>query len=268
MENLASIITYPWTLTGVQLLIFSLAVFTQQSSPLRFSAIALIAAVGVALHSNLHYGMENRVWKLLLAAQAINIPLTAFAQLIAEQISYKDGRFEARSANNPKASEYRDKVSASSSSGPKQSRFWLAVEQVISRRRVGTPLQVKGVPPFSAQDPDYVPSRASFLIGAVTSLLCSYIISDVGATRPPVDPVLIAANKEAFLSRLGEVTLEELILRTAITGGYYFQGVAAIKMVTNVSGLVAVASGLSHPAAWPPVFGSFSELYSIRQFWG
>lgn len=268
MTSLASIVTYPWTLIGFQLLILSLAGFTQQHSSLRISEIALMTGVGVAVFSNLHHGMENRGWKTLPAALAISIPLTAIAQLINDRISYNDGRSEACLLKNSRASEYGDKVSASGAFGPKQSRFWFAVEQAISRRRIGTPLQLKAVPPFSTQDPDYVPSRASFLIGTIASLFCCYIIWDVGATQAPPDPVLIAPNKQAILSRLGEVTLEELMFRTALTVGYYIQLIAVLKVFPGVFGLVAVASGLSDPAAWPPAYGSLSELYSIRQFWG
>ena len=195
MGSLASIVSYPWTLIGFQLLILSLASFTQQYSPLRMPAIALMTGVGVAVFLNLHHGMENRGWKTIPAALAISIPLTAIAQLINDRIGYNDGRADARPLRKSRASEYGDKVSASGAFGPKKSRFWFAVEQAVSRRRIGTPLQPKAIPPFSTQDPDYVPSRASFLIGTIASLFCCYIIWDVGATQAPPDPVLIAPQQ-------------------------------------------------------------------------
>lgn len=38
--------------------------------------------------------------------------------------------------------------------------------------------------------------------------------------------------------------------------------------MTNVGAIVAVLSGLSRPTDCPPLYGSFSDAYTIRRFWG
>jgi hypothetical protein len=36
----------------------------------------------------------------------------------------------------------------------------------------------------------------------------------------------------------------------------------------HICALVAVGLGLTEPALWPPLFGSFTEAYTMRKVWG
>ena len=36
----------------------------------------------------------------------------------------------------------------------------------------------------------------------------------------------------------------------------------------HVCSLLAVSLGLTEPALWPPLFGSFTEAYTMRKLWG
>jgi hypothetical protein len=43
---------------------------------------------------------------------------------------------------------------------------------------------------------------------------------------------------------------------------------AVINLGYDVVSLLAVASGVSEPKYWPDFFGSPSEMYTVRRFWG
>lgn len=267
-----SFITYPWTLIGVQLLIFALVGFAKPSSPLRPAAVALLLAFCVLLETTAHEKIDNRSWKCIATVLAITIPLTAFANLLVDNVNFAAGGPEREAVQktcfNGVAAAQGEKKAIGVLAGPQSSRFWFAVEQATSRRRIGTPWQIKNVPPFSSRDPGYIPSRSSFLLKTTTSIFYCQLIWYIGATQQLPDTALVAIDKQPLLSRFREVTVEEIVFRAACTAISYVQIVATLKIFPHVFGFVAVASGLSEPAAWPSSFGALSELYSIRQFWG
>ena len=267
-----SIITYPWTLIGVQLLIFALVGFTKASSWLRPSAVALLLAVCVLLETTAHERLDNRSWKCIATVLAITIPLTAIANYLVDNVNFASGGPERGSvqniSSNPVVAAQAKRGRNGISSRPQPSRFWFAVDQASSRRRIGTPWQIKNVPPFSSRDPSYVPSRSSFLLRTARSIFFCQLIWYIGSTQQLPDATLVAINKQPLVSRFREVTAEEIAFRAGCTAISYVQIVATLKIFPHVFGFVAVASGLSEPAAWPPSFGALSELYSIRQFWG
>ena len=269
---MSSIITYPWTLIGVQLVIFALVGFTKPFSPLRPFAVALLLALCILVETTALERLNNRAWKCIAATLAITIPLNAVANYLVDNVNFAAGGPERGAVQNTSsvrvAAAQGDKEKASIMSRKQSSRFWFAVEQVTSRRRIGTPWQVKNVPPFSYRDADYVPSRSAFLLKTAASIFYCHLIWYIGSTQQLPDAALVAIGKQPLFSRIREVTAEEILFRTACTAASYVQIVATLKIFPHVFGFIAVASGLSEPAAWPPSFGALSELYSIRQFWG
>ncbi|KAL8792360.1 MAG: hypothetical protein Q9195_005063 [Heterodermia aff. obscurata] len=269
---MSSIITYPWTLIGVQVLIFSLLGFTKSSSLLRPSAVVLLLAICLLLETTAHERIDNRAWKCMTTVLAITIPLTAVANFLVDNVTFAAGGPERQAVRNTSS----DRVAAGLGEKekndmvfrPQSSPFWFAVEQATSRRRIGTPWQIKNVPQFSTRDPSYTPSRSSFLLKTAASLFYCHVLWYFGSTQRLPDYTLVAIEKQPLLSRLREVTVEEIIFRTFCTGFSYLQMVICLKIFPHVFGFIAVASGLSEPAAWPPPFGTLSDLYSVRQFWG
>ena len=268
----SSIITYPWTLIGVQLLIFSLVGFTKPSSLLRHAAVALLVAVCVLVETTVQERIDNRAWKCIATVLAVAIPLTAVANFLVDNVNFAAGGPERqvaqKTSSNRVSTRHSEKENNHKLSRPQSSRFWFAVEQATSRRRIGTPWQIKNVPQFSRRDPSYVPSRSSFLLKTAASLFYCHLIWYLGSIQQLPDYTLVAIEKQPLLSRFREVTVEEIIFRIACTTFSFVQFVICIKIFPLVFGFIAVASGVSEPAAWPPPFGSLSELYSLRQFWG
>ena len=269
---MSSIITYSWTLIGAQLLIFAITGFTKPSSLLRPSAIALLFALCALLETTAHEQIDNRTWKCLATVLAITIPLTAIANFLVDNVNFTAGGPERvvvrNTSSNRVAAAQGENKNIAIFSRPQSSKFWFAVEQATSRRRIGTPWQIKNVSPFSSQDPGYIPSRSSFLLKTATSIFYCQLIWYIGATQQLPDTPFVAIDKQPLLSRFREVTVEEMVFRAGCTASCYVQIVATLKLFPHLFGFVAVASGLSEPAAWPPSFGALSELYSIRQFWG
>ena len=269
---MSSIITYPWTLIGVQLLIFSLIGFTKPSSLLRHAAVALLLAICVLVETTVQERIDNRAWKCIATVLAVAIPLTAVANFLVDNVNFAAGGPERQAAqktsSNRVATGQSEKENNHKLSRPQSSPFWFAVEQATSRRRIGTPWQIKNVPPFSRRDPSYIPGRKSFLLKTAASLFYCHLIWYLGSTQQLPDYTLVAIEKQPLLSRFREVTVEEVSFRIACTTFSFVQFVICIEIFPLVFGFIAVASGLSEPAAWPPPFGSLSELYSLRQFWG
>ena len=269
---MSSIITYPWTLLGAQILIYATIGFTKPSSLLRPSAVALLFALCALLMTTAHEQIDNRAWKCFATASAIAFPLTAIANFLVDNVTFTAGGPErvviGNTSSNHVAAAQGEKKNIGIVSRPQSSKFWFAVDQATSRRRIGTPWQTKNVPPFSSRDPGYIPSRSSFLLKTATSIFYCQLIWYIGATQQLPDTPFVAIDKQPLLSRFREVTVEEIVFRAGCTASFYVQIVATLKLVSHLFGFIAVASGLSEPAAWPPSFGPLSELYSIRQFWG
>jgi hypothetical protein len=43
---------------------------------------------------------------------------------------------------------------------------------------------------------------------------------------------------------------------------------SSMKFLYHSMAIVAVGAGLSEPRDWPPIYGTWSDAYTVRQFWG
>ena len=149
------------------------------------------------------------------------------------------------------------------------SRLFRAIITLLSPRYLNTSWAIPKIPPFSAHDASYVPTRGRFIQQRTLAMIVSYLIIDIINVMPPPDiAVQFPLDKQVVFSRLSEVTLEELakrLLGTLITWLVMYLYIIALA---NFFALVAVGLGLSQPHSFPPLFGSFKESYTIRHFWG
>ncbi|KAL2003549.1 hypothetical protein VTN02DRAFT_3439 [Thermoascus thermophilus] len=138
-----------------------------------------------------------------------------------------------------------------------------------SCRHVGTPWQLKNTFRFSNSDPDYVPSRAAFLMQAAFKFLLCYLALDVLTSHsdPEISKKYFSTQKIPVLRRLHEISAEELIVRTSTT---IVIGIIAVSIVVvnySLLAFLAVLFGFGEPRDWPPCFGSIFDAYSVRRFW-
>lgn len=149
------------------------------------------------------------------------------------------------------------------------SRFFTSFFLPHNTRYIGTPWIVKNVPRFSTTDSAYIPTRGHFLLQSSAVFVLVYMVIDATNLLPPPNiDVQLPESKQAVLTRLSEVDLEEFLTRAI--GVFFGCIVSACYVLLHFyfTALLAVGSGFSEPNSWPPIFGNFAGAWSIRQFWG
>lgn len=138
-----------------------------------------------------------------------------------------------------------------------------------SCRHVGTPWQFKNTFRFSNSDPNYVPSRATFLTQAALKFLLCYLALDVLTSNsdPEINKKYFSMQQIPVFRRLHDISAEELIVRTSTTIVIGIIGVSILVVNYSLLSFLAVLFGFSEPRDWPPFFGSIFDAYSVRRFW-
>lgn len=88
------------------------------------------------------------------------------------------------------------------------------------------------------------------------------------ANQPAKNPIMFADKHIPILTRLDEVTVEEIITRIATTLFFWIAGYLIVQAYFSFWAFLVVAFGFDRPEWWRPMFGSLSECYTIRGFWG
>ncbi|CAI6342065.1 unnamed protein product [Periconia digitata] len=138
-------------------------------------------------------------------------------------------------------------------------------------RAPATPWQVKNVPAFDPHNPNVVPSRSRFLTHTLKKFLLCVLIIDF-LSMAPQDPKrhadIFADNKVSFFGRWTAISAEDMIIRVVVTLVGWTSIYCVLQMTYCTLSIVAVATHLTGVEVWPPIMGSFSDIYSIRRFWG
>lgn len=158
--------------------------------------------------------------------------------------------------------------SGASGNGSFFSRLIWAIAMQWNLRRIKTSRPARTTPPFSSKDPSYVPSRGRFLLNRIAVILASIAYMAIIGLQPQPTREDLSSDRVRFFSRLNEVTLYELLQR-AISTVTWLSGIGTTSEICyNVIAVVLVGLGLSEPVMWPSWFGSFTEAYSVRRWWG
>ena len=141
-----------------------------------------------------------------------------------------------------------------------------------STRNIGTPYIVKNTPSFSSKNPDYIPSRAAFLLRKAILIISAFLVVDL-ASQPAQtleqNAVLYSAETVPILGGNGEnLTGEKILSRFVTVLGYWVCTWLVIDGYSSFLYFVFVGLGLEDVRLYRPNFGPISEAYSIRQFWG
>lgn len=139
-----------------------------------------------------------------------------------------------------------------------------AVGLLWNIRRVGTPWQVKNVPTSAGLQTQ---TRASFVLQRVAITLVAYLFVDAVVSMPPPEKAMVQADKAALFS-LQSLSAGDLAFRSGTVVGYWLTTGILNLFMNNLGAITAVSLGLSSPAECPPLYGSFSDAYTIRRFWG
>lgn len=147
---------------------------------------------------------------------------------------------------------------------------WIALP--LGPRLVNTPWQVTGTPEFPARR---IPSRSALLCRALLRLITCLLIFDlVGMMNGKDDPtnkinqVLFDWSRVPIFARLSAINGQEIMVRIGVSFFMWLIGYCVVQAIYSVIEIVAVASGLTGVEGWKPLFGSLSDCWSVRQFWG
>lgn len=260
---------HPALLYPLQLLVIFAASFTRPHSSFRYAAVFLSGVFTWSFHKTCHnpkYFVNN------VPKQFIGTFLTTYFFLAIERLLISEWYFDADGPTAYTNNTTNAKVVLEDVPKRVNASIWdravFAIDLLFSPRSIGKPWQIKVVPKYDDKDPGYVPSRGRFLIRTTVLSLCLFLVADFARMMPPPEEGIFSSRKIPLLTRLSEVTTEELITRIFATAAYYLNTYIITSLVANVCSLVSVGAGLSSPASWRPTYGSLSESYTVRKFWG
>jgi hypothetical protein len=142
-----------------------------------------------------------------------------------------------------------------------------------SLRGVGTSFEVKHLRYPSGK---ITQSRLRFLGWNIIVVICQYLIIDFMTSRPDQSVEdklrLFGPGTEYLFFRprhLPPVSAEDLLVHLGVAlSGWGPIGKFFIDIDYRVMSLVSVFLGISTPDQWPLLFGSITETYTLRGFWG
>lgn len=243
--------------------------FTPPNSVLRFALVPhAIICSAICIPACKTYLLRSP-WAALVGGYSITYLFQYVTLALLSGCSYETDGLESDLASRrviEKEFTYQRGLDAGRAPTPAQilwMRLQFGISAASSFRWSGTKRQVKNVPPFSATDPSYVPSRATFLRQTATKVLACYLVVDLLGlgNDEGMNLANFDSSKIPFLTRLNEISLAELVMRCSATI-YCSQ-----DCLQSMLAFVAVALGISKVEDWRPRFGAVGDAYSIRRFW-
>ncbi|KAL8707943.1 MAG: hypothetical protein Q9220_007086 [cf. Caloplaca sp. 1 TL-2023] len=141
-----------------------------------------------------------------------------------------------------------------------------------SHRNIRTPYVVKNTPPYSTTDPAFIPSRLAFCLRKAWIILSTYLIIDLVSQQSQpleVNARMYSADRVRIMTGAADnLSLEMVLTRFATVLSYWFCTAIVIDAFSSFFNFVMVALCLEPVEVYRPNFGSVSEAYTVRQFWG
>lgn len=278
MASSPSLLFHPLVVVvvGNQITAFT-AGFTSSHSSLRPALFALLVAytcTGLAKYSN--YIHTTSFYGIVLGTMYGTWPLGFFDRLIVRRWAFEDRHnifpaMFAEKKKHKKGDEQDEAVSikAEATRDTIGSRFAFGQEVAGSSRMVDTPWEAKNIAPFSTSDPKYVPSHASIVTQRLLIMLPSLVVQEIiTEMQMSIDPSYVAQSRVPFLARLNEVSREEVAVRLIIGIGSWISLLCMIHITLGIGTVVLAYLKPNELRKLRPLFGSPSEAYTVRGFWG
>ncbi|KAK2734706.1 hypothetical protein FQN57_001476 [Myotisia sp. PD_48] len=146
-----------------------------------------------------------------------------------------------------------------------------ALDVILNKRRIGYPDQNKYVGVLKVKNNPYQwPSRHRFLMFRFVRFVLGYMFLDLLSSQSLDDmDIKFGPGQERILSRIltGKLSAVDFGEITGTIIGFGICGSLLLIICHDFVSLVAVGSGISPAADWPPLFGPVLEAYSLRRFW-
>ena len=110
-----------------------------------------------------------------------------------------------------------------------------------------------------------------FLYSNVTQLSISLLFLDIVGylgRDTSMNSVNFASSRVPFFSRFQDVTSKEVVLRLITSFMHWLVTVYLLQAIYDGVAIIVIAFDLGRIERWPPLFGSWTDCWSIRQFWG
>ena len=202
------------------------------------------------------------------------MPIIYFDRLIVRKWVYGDGQacIEESPKEKPDSKDEKPSGANENANGKVPSfgtRFKYGLDIGNSQRGMGLPWQVKNVPQFSSRDPNYVPTRYQFLARKFLTVVVCWVAHDIFIdVQLKLNRVLMFPGYVPFLARLSRVSREEVIVRVISSISYWIVQYCMIQFFYGLAAIMSVSQNPKDLKLWRPLFGSFSDAYTLREFWG
>ena len=138
------------------------------------------------------------------------------------------------------------------------SRLWLRVKWGLrlffNPRGVGWAHRSRSVPP-----PRRDLTRLAFVFSQLGWLAAYILIADAASIMMRADPFFVK-NALPFAQ-------QPLLWRCWGVVLFAISSTTGVSIVHTVFSVIFVATGLSNPHMWPPLFGNWLDAYTVRRFW-
>lgn len=267
-----SLLLHPITLITFEILATAIVLgFTTPSSTLRPAILPLVATATFLVLVTCPIFLP-RFWITVVAGNAPTYLLRYIELTLLSRWSYTaDGPTSiahARVRGKPGGGKKNAHLTGSHRHATAWKRLRFGLDVTLFPRRIGTPFEVRNVPPV-AETRGKGGSQATFLWQTSAMVFICYLIVDFSllAAPDPSKAVLFSEEKVPLLTRLTQVSAEEVAIRIFSSLALCINIICFMNIGYGVMALVGVGLGLTEPSAWRATFGSPKEAYSLQRFW-
>lgn len=256
----------------------SIIAFTRSYHPVRTALLPFYLSYTVLLFPTYLNTLHNVVLASIVSGTTYANLLSYLDRIILSQWSFENGG----PANVPELTKSEQLLSRNEIIGTAEPKadHRITSETILQRLRygyfvnsaarlIGTPQQVKNVPPYSILNPSYIPSRGRFLLRKLAIFCVCYLVLDLATSSadPASNAVVFLPSKIPLFSRWRDVSADEVARKVVGGVAYWAMSYCTIQCHMGAWAFLCVMCG-DDPKYWRPYFGHLSEAYTIRRFWG
>lgn len=261
----------PWVFLFSSKLLFAFgAGFTSPDSPQRYAVLVILYLhTWRVLACFMSHIATTSYLGSIMAGAIFVIPLTYFDRLILRRWRFENRFMIFATLEHPQDTHAkRSDAKMIHDKDDTASRFAFGNDVGGSIRGPGTPWEVKGIPHFSNSEPEWAPSLPLFVLWKLAIILGCFVIHDyVVGVRMALDRDLLQPSRIPFLTRMNEVTKNELWTRMMVTISFWTASYSVLQVLFNVPAVIAVCLQPQSLRQWRPAFGSILDAFTVRKFW-
>lgn len=245
------------------------AAYTARSSPFRYVSLALITLCAFILPSSVKtFAGATGFFARTVAGTGFWNIVTFYDRLILRAWDYdhygptaEDRKELPVDFDQPRAQDVASRFPGT--------RMDFGSEVAGTARGTGLFWEVKNVPYFIHNRPSYVPSRTVFLFVQTAVVVACYLLHNATVKLVcNVDPKYMSPERVPLLARFPQITMEEMSARVIISLGFWVGTCTMIQCFYSIFAMLGTIANRKDIRLWRPMFGSLTDAYTVRGFWG